>query len=259
MILIHKNSYSKIHSALTYACVNLYSNYTKLVNLHGNLYDIALSLKPKTIIFQIEEYTQEIHSFVNDTSIPSFNVLLSIDNNKSFYDKYTEMLLGMHTNNSMKMKLIAPADLYPVLVQNGIEAKKILAYHNIYNNYVFYKDKDVVRNDKILCILSSDKNCIDYVKSYLYPNTKQPIVMVNNPNIEYDQNIGLLFDKEMNMALNTYGSVIDLSESYATEISVCQIPCYELKNNWFDQEPKVLTQEQVSIEHFIQQISEYIL
>lgn len=256
-IIIHKNSYSKIHSAITHACTAKFEN-VKLINLHNRIYDTVLSLNPKTIVLQIEEYSQEIHQFIYDKSLPNHNIVVTIDNVSTRYAKYIELLTNINNNSPIPFRLLVPSDLYPVLLERGIHAKALIGYDKVYNNYVFQK-QNLVRNNKILCILDDNPECINMLKPYLYPNTKKPIVMINNPNVAYDQNIGLLFDNDLCVALNTYAAVLDLSKAYSAEIALCEIPAYNITDDWIDNEPQKLNLDTVSIESFVNQIAEYLV
>lgn len=223
-ILIHKNSYTKIQSTLTYGyikCSDTYSN--RILNCHNRIYDLYHAFKPKNILLQIEEYSNEFHHFVHDKSIAT-NVLLSIDNNYTNFNSYTQILQQIKND---KLKAIAPKSFVDLLKSQNIQTQNIIEYNNLYNQYIFNK-KDSIRNNKILCILSTDSSCISSIEKYLYPKSDLPIVMVNNPEIKHDQNIGLLFDNDMCEALNNFGSVIDFTLSYDAEINICGIPKYSL-------------------------------
>lgn len=69
-ILIHKNSYTKIQSALTYAFIQHSNKYSlQIINCHTAIYDLYYVYKPKNILLQIEEYSNEFHTFAHDPSI----------------------------------------------------------------------------------------------------------------------------------------------------------------------------------------------
>lgn len=258
-ILIHKNSYSKIHSAISHSCAKRFEN-VRLVNLHDKIYDLALATNPTTIILQLEEYTQEFHQFIHDKSLPNFNIVITIDNMESRYNKFINLLDEVNKHTPISFKLLAPAKLYAALLDKGLQPQNLIGYGNVYNNYVFNK-QDIPRNNKILCILDDNAECIDIVKPYLYPNTTKPIVMINNPNINYDQNIGLLFDQDISDAMNIYGAVFDLSKAYTSEIAVCGIPAYNIEHGieWIKQEPQPISLETMPIDTFTNQISEYLV
>jgi len=255
-ILVHKNSYSKIHSTITRGILYTFDN-VRLANLHHNIYDTCLSSRPSTIILQLDEYTQEIHQFINDTSLYEKNIVLTVDNSPCLYDKYKNLILDLHKNQVLNCSLILPVEIYSSLVEAGVNQNKLIAYNRLYNDVIF-QPRNSIRNNKILCILDRDPSCIDIVKPYLYPNTTNNIVLVNNPEVEYDQNIGLLFDEDMDQALNSYQSVIDLSKSYEAEIIACGIPSYSLSEDWISNEPQVIQKETTPVTVFINNIAERI-
>lgn len=256
-ILIHKNSYSKTHSIITRGCLYTFPNI-RLANLHDNIYDTCLSSRPSTIILQIEEYTQEIHQFINDKSLYDKKIILTVDNCPSLFEKYKNLITDLHKNQLLNLSLILPVDLYAPLIENGVDQNKLIPYNRLYNNIIFNTNNSI-RNNKILVILDRDISCLDYVKPYLYPNTNKPIVMVNNPEVDYDQNIGLMFDSDMNNALNSFGSVLDLSKSYEAEIIACGIPSYTIEDNWINNEPQILQKDTTQITTFIQNITERLV
>jgi hypothetical protein len=225
-ILIHKNTYTKIQSALTYGFIQNTDKYKfQVINCHNSIFDLYYIYKPKNILLQIEEYSNEFHTFVNDPSIAIDNIFLSIDNNKVNFDTYIKILEQIRTNNT---KAIAPKAFIQYAQSKDMNTDNFISYNNLINRYVFL-NKNLTRSDKILCILSSDKNCISKLEKFLYPASKMPIVMINNPEIAHDQNMGLMLDDDLCTALNSYGSVIDLTEAYDAEISVCGAPKYNVQ------------------------------
>jgi hypothetical protein len=224
-ILIHKNTYTKIQSALTYGFIQHGDKYSfQVVNCHNSIYDLYYAHKPKNILLQIEEYTNEFHTFAHDPSIQMDKLFLSIDNNKVNFDTYIKILQQIRSN---KVIAVAPKAFISYAQAQYMNTDNFIEYHNLVNKYVFF-NKGLSRNNKILCILSTDKDCLVKLDKFLYPQSKMPIVLINNPEINNDQNIGLMLDDDLNTALNTYGSVIDLTESYDGEISACNIPKYDI-------------------------------
>lgn len=221
--LIHKNIYSKTHSSFTYGLIKT-SSGCHITNLHNRLYDLYFSLQPKNIVCQLEEYSNELHGFAMDTSLKTNlpRILVTVDNNDIAQDKYVNVLRQIQ---GAKITLVIPHKLADYIKSIGLKFDAI-AYENLYNNDVFFP-MEMERNNKILCILSTDKKCLSKIEPLLYPNTSVSMVLVNNPEINVDQNIGLMFDSDMNLALNTYGAVIDLSNSYKAEIAVCGIKKYD--------------------------------
>lgn len=215
--LIHKNTYSKTHSNFTYGLIKESSN-CHITNIHNRLYDLYFSLQPKNIVCQIEEYSNELHGFATDSSLKTNlpRILVTIDDNEAAQEKYVEILKQI---TAAQITLILPRKLAEHIDSIGLKFD-VITYENLYNKDVFFPI-ETERNNKILCILSTDKTCASKIESLLYPNTSPPIVFVNNPEINIDQNIGLMFDSDMNIALNTYDGVIDLSNSYNAEIAVC--------------------------------------
>jgi|688.fasta_scaffold221292_3 hypothetical protein len=243
-ILVHKNTYTKIQSALTYGFLQHGDKYKfQIVNCHNSIYDLYYAYKPKNILLQIEEYSNEFHTFANDPSIQINKLFLSIENNKINFDTYIKILQQIRSTNIIA---VAPRSFIEYAKAQQMDTKNFVQYDNLVNKYIFF-NKSLSRNNKILCIMSTDKDCLTKLDKFVYPKSKMPIVLINNPEINNDQNIGLMLDDDLNTALNTYGSVIDLTESYDGEISVCQIPKYNIDNldNLDSAEPSTI---QVDIE-----------
>lgn len=252
-ILIHKNSYTKMHSGLTHACMKYFAD-VKLFNCHNQIYDLFFAIKPKHILLQLEEYTQEIHTFIHDASVPSdTSIFISIDDAACHNDKYLSVLQQIRTP---RVKFILPELLADIVRQNtNLDQNQLIPYANVVNTDIFFQIPQTKRNNKILCILDMDKQKFDIIKPYLYPNTNKPIIMINNPELSYDQNVGLAFDADMNIILNTFGAVIDLSGSYAAEISVCATPVLDHhKDNWINSEPLNLKIDYMTTDDLLKQI-----
>ena len=228
-MLIHRNQYSKTHTYLTYGLVSIF-NECNILNVHNQIYDLYHALNPTNIFLQIEEYTSEIHSFLLDPSIFIDNIFISIDNSPANYPQYLDIIQKI---DNSKFKFICPKDLAETI--SDIQAT-IIPYSNIFNNGVSIRKSEIIRNDKILCLLSSDPESINMVKDYLYPKTNKKIVLINNPGVDNDQNIGLMLNSDLNIAFNTYGAAIDLTESYDAEMSICKIPNYKKNNGSYNLE-----------------------
>jgi hypothetical protein len=249
-ILIHKNSYTKIQSTLTHSFIKDRDKYSfQIVNCHNSIYDLYYAYKPKNVLLQIEEYSNEFHTFAHDESIKADRIFLTIDNSKINYDTYIKILQQIRTNN---IYAIAPLSFIEYANSKQMNTDNLIIYNNLLNRYV-YSNKNLSRNNKILCILSSDKTCTQKIEKFLYPQTKMPIVLINNPEIIHDQNIGIMLDDHLDMAMNTYGSIIDLTESYDAEIGVCRIPKYNLDqlDNLDQSQPSVISIDIQDTETFI--------
>lgn len=249
-ILIHKNSYTKIQSTLTHGFIGLKDRYSfQIVNCHNTIYDLYYAYKPKNILLQIEEYSNEFHTFGHDSSIQIDKIFLTIDNSKINFDTYIKILQQIRSNN---IYAIAPASFVEYAKGQHMNTDNLIVYNNLLNNYI-YSNKNLTRNNKILCILSSDKTCIEKIEKFLYPNTKMPIVLINNPEIVHDQNIGIMLDDHLDMAMNTYGSIIDLTESYDAEISECRISkyCIEQLDKLDSVQPSVIDIDMDKADSFI--------
>ena len=217
--LIHKNSYTKTHTSIIYSLIKEIEKH-HVVNTHDKIYDLFYMLEPEKIVLQGEEYSNEWHSFIADETGngKKLEVFITIDNNDTKYEQYISLLRQTQNINAT---FIVPKNLKKKLKEENIKIKSI-EYEYLYNSDVFHKLENLERNDKTLCIMSTDVSCLNKIEETLYPRSKEKIVLINNSEIEHDQNIGLMFDSDLNKALNTFGSVIDLSNSYLAEITACE-------------------------------------
>ena len=99
--------------------------------------------------------------------------------------------------------------------------------------------------------MSTDVSCLNKIEETLYPRSKEKIVLINNSEIEHDQNIGLMFDSDLNKALNTFGSVIDLSNSYLAEITACETKVSEKDTNKYPSKDNIVTTDNFIRQHII--------
>ena len=217
--LIHKNSYTKTHTSIIYSLIKEIEKH-HVVNTHDKIYDLFYMLEPEKIVLQGEEYSNEWHSFIADETGngKKLEVFITIDNNDTKYEQYISLL---RQTQNMNATFIVPKNQKKKLKEENIKIKSI-EYEYLYNSDVFHKLENLERNDKTLCIMSTDVSCLNKIEETLYPRSKEKIVLINNSEIEHDQNIGLMFDSDLNKALNTFGSVIDLSNSYLAEITACE-------------------------------------
>lgn len=242
-ILVHKNGYTKTHISFMHSAINNIEKH-HVVNVHDRLYDLFYLFKPKKILLQFEEYTNEWHSFINDASISNKpQIFVTIDNNPSKKEEYIKLLNQIKDSNCV---FIAPKSLV-----KEVPKAKYIEYEHLYNDEIYFPLNEP-RNDKTLCILSTDPKCIEEIEEYLYPrNKKEKICLINNKEIDHHQNIGLMFDNDMNIGLNLFSSVIDLSGSYGAEITACNIPISDKDRNKYPSKEEIVTTNTFMKQHIL--------
>lgn len=208
--------------------------------LHNRIFDIGYITKPDVLIFPISEYTQEIHNYIEknikklrpiffiDAKIPQEELLKHLsDNNCSFIiDSQTEYILP----NS-------------------------ITYKYIYDDHIFYDMNLIERNGKLAVSLGMDnERNTKLLKDILYPHiTKYPMVLFNNPEFKYEQNIGFFNEPDLNYILNQFSYFMDLDNEFLLEAKVCNIPVLNETNdtdNAIDKKNYNLTMLETSIEEF---------
>ena len=215
-----------------------------VLSLHDRMYDLFYLFKPQKILLQIEEYTNEWHSFINDNSITKKpEIFVTVDNNPAEKDKYIKILQQIKDSQCV---FIAPK-----YIAKEIPNLRCIEYEYLYNNQVYFCLNEN-RNEKTLCILSKDQKCIEEIDQYLYPNNKnEKLCLVNNTQVDHDQNIGFMLDNDMNIGLNLFGSVIDLSSSYSAEIVACNTPVSDKDRNKYPSKEELVTIETFMKQHII--------
>ena len=241
-ILIHKNSYSKTHVSFIYGLIKNVEKH-HVVSVHDKLYDLFYIFSPKTIFLQLEEYTNEWHFFINDPSIKNKpKVFVTIDDDEYKKEQYIKLLTQIKES---KCVFIAPQKFI-----KDLPKAQYIEYEYLYNSDIYFP-LNQERNDKTLTILSNDPKCISDVEPYLYPNKEEKLCLVNNPSINNEQNVGLMFDHDMNTGLNTFGSVIDLSRSYDAEIVVCETPISKINKNTYPSKEQTVTIDTFLKQHIL--------
>lgn len=244
-ILVHKNSYTKTHTSILYSLIKNIEKH-HVINTHDKIYDLFYILEPEKIVLQGEEYSNEWHTFIADETGngKKLQVFITIDNNDTKHEQYMSLLRQIQNTNAT---FIIPKTLSKKLKEENIAIKSI-EYEYLYNSDVFHRLDNLEKNNKTLCIMSTDGSCINKIEDFLYPRSKEKIVLINNSDVEHDQNIGLMFDTDLNLALNTYDSVIDLSNSYLAEIVACETKISEKDTNKYPSKEDIVTTD-----HFIRQ------
>lgn len=247
-ILIHKNSYTKTHTSIVYSLVKQIEKH-HVINTHDKIYDLFYMLGPEKIVLQAEEYSNEWHSFIADETGngKKLQVFITIDNNDTKHDQYISLLRQIQNTNAT---FLVPKNLNEKLKEENIKVKSI-EYEYLYNSDVFHRLDNLEKNDKTLCIMSTDSSCINRIEEVLYPRSKEKIVLINNSEVEHDQNIGLMFDSDLNKALNTFGSVIDLSSSYLAEVVACETKISEKDTNKYPSKENIVTTDNFIQQHII--------
>ena len=187
---------------------------TTIANIHQQLFDFVHINNIENIILPIHEYSQEFHYFVQN----------------NFKTKNIVLYFG-HADHE---------DLTKYCVENGIKVIKhsatglsdpFVSYSRIYDNTVFKPISNIPRNSKILIILSqnNDKNK-QLLDGALYPDSKLPICLINNPEYDHVQNIGVAYQADLAIMLNSFEYLVDIDGAFALEAQACGIKNLKVEN-----------------------------
>jgi hypothetical protein len=202
---------------------NLYNDNDMLdissTNAHGNLFEIYYQYKPDVIILCASEYTQEVHDFISEHS-KHLQIVLFINvsiNNEQLIDFWNSTsILGVGRKDYLAKPL------------NNNE----LFYNKLYDDTIFSKTDSGERNDKIAVLLSkNDEINENSIGSYLYPTTKEKLVLFNSQTYKKFQNVGTLNAPDICLIFNTYKCLVDLDNNYELEAKVCNIENISLDGN----------------------------
>lgn len=93
---------------------------------------------------------------------------------------------------------------------------------NLINDQVFL-NKDLTKNDDIVCFLEYREEIPSTLKDLLYPKAKHRIKLFNSPYIKHVQNLGLISESEKAniLQLSKYYLPADDSDEYVAEAVAC--------------------------------------
>lgn len=210
-------------------------------NLHESIFDLYHKYKPDFVILPIYEYTNEFHQFV-DSMKDKTDIILFMGE-----VVHAELLEYCSSN---KIKIIRQSD--------DCTDPLVLSYKYLYDPTIF-KNMDMIRKNKILTILSNNNEYNHKIlDSILYPKTNHPLILINNPEFDHPQNVGVATTSDISILMNKYDYLLDLSELFYIESQACEINNIRiddnLEKNISDRicNDKLSDIEKYSIQNFIQ-------
>jgi hypothetical protein len=245
-ILIHHSDEQEYNSIVH----NLYdykdSLQIILANVNRNLFDIYNKSKPGIVMFPASDYSQEIHDFISEYS-KSVKIIvvanIKIDNQTilNFLDGNSVWLVGKKNN----------------IISEKIPSKSLF-YDNLYNSKIYRHMDNQNRNDKIAVILSdNDDDNMKFLVNILYPKTKEKLCLFNSNTFKHPQNLGYLSQADINLILNTFNKLIDITDSYSIEAQICGIENIEVSDTLLENihnnttKPKIENTNTLSYSYFI--------
>ena len=222
-IVINDSPTNDTKSINKYLLENLSTDYDIVFNsLHGKLFHIHQTMKPKLVVWSASQYTQEFHDYItehqNDTSIM--------------------LLIDIPIGQKDLVDFIKRSNVKIILnTQTQVQIDSIAQYDRLYEDDVFF-DTSQERNDKTLVLLSSENTKNEKVNELCYPNTSHKIVAVGNPEFDSPVNLGIYNLPDLALMLNKFKNVIDIDGNTVLPAQACEIPCIEtngdLKQNFIN-------------------------
>lgn len=179
-------------------------------NLHNNIFDTMYVYKPDILIYPLIEYTQEIHNYIEHN-----------------HNKHKIMLyIDMPVENTQLMQYLRNTKCSYILKNNTAPIENnVLFFDYIYDDTIYFKLNNVIRNSKIAVSLSHDNTKNQTIlEPFIYPNSADyDIVLFNNPEFKHPQNIGIYNEADLNYILNSFKYFLDIDSEFEIESAATDI------------------------------------
>jgi hypothetical protein len=184
--------------------INIYK-YHYAYNEQNTLYIINTSLMSNEILSFIEEFHKSINFII-------------------YHDIFDKTLF--ERLQSIATKHIVNYDIDQI---GTIKLPKHMLNDNIYTNLAIDNNK----TNQIVFFLDNKESIPIFLQSQLYPNSKLPIRMFNNPKIEHPQNLGFCDEVQKKDILLQSQILCYIEEEYLAEAMVCGCKVLDI-NDSFD-------------------------
>jgi len=219
-IAIHDSSSNDSKAINRQLLENLSEDYDIVFSkLHGRLFHLHQTMKPKLLLWSSSEYTQEFHDYI-------------VEHQK---DTCIILLVDYPIDQSDLVNFLQQSNVNIVLnKRTETNVKTIAEYDTLYEDSIFF-DTGSDRLDKTLVLLSPDNKDNEIIKEICYPNTNHKIVAVGNPEFDSPINLGIYNLPDLAFMFNRFKSVIDVTGNAVLPAQACSAPCIDttnLKNNF---------------------------
>lgn len=172
--------------------------------INNNLYQIYYSIKPTHAIFHASMITPEIMQFIGDFSDKVKCCL--------YYDSISSDIMNHFQSYNIKHLT------YDTTQPNTLHLPK-----DLLDTQLFHINPNITKKDSLVCFINDLPILPDFLKDHLYPKSKLPIKLFNNPYIQHPQNLGLLneSDKALVLQNHTYYLVLNDNDEYIREAQSC--------------------------------------
>lgn len=208
--------------------------------INNNLYQIFYSIKLTHAIFHAGMINQEIMQFIQDFAhmVKCFIYHDKISNDiLKYFEPYNIIHLTYDNSASNSIKL--PSDLI--------------------NTNLFYNNKSILKQDSLVCLIDGLPVLPDFLRDHLYPKSKLPIKLFNNPNIKHNQNLGMLNERDKASILQQHKYYLILSDNDPYIIEAQNCGCIIVPINEIDQYLSLKYKEPSSSTDFVSFFKDNIL
>ena len=178
-----------------------------VADTNNNLYEINYNHNFNAIIFMASNFNTEIFQFINEYCK---NIKIFI-----YHNTLNQQLFDL--SKQYNIKQIVP-NIYRSLYS---KSKNIYLEPILVNDFLYRAVGLVSKTKNIVSFIDHIDSLPKTLLDYLYPNTKLPIKLFNNPNIKHHQNIGLLNEQEKSKILLSSEYFLSIEGYYATEANLC--------------------------------------
>lgn len=175
------------------------------VSINQNLYEIFYKTNFDACIFMASKFDAEKLQFINEFIDTNMRIYL-------YHNTLNESLLDLQHKN-----LIHLIEHY-VILENNAKHKNTIVLPPLINKNIFFNNKNN-KNNIITCFIDHISSIPNSLLAKLYPNTKLPIKLFNNPTIKHHQNLGLVNEEEKAHILNQSEYYLSINHYYAAEAS----------------------------------------
>ena len=176
-------------------------------DISNNLYEIFYKYNFNEILFLANKLDSEKYQFISEykNSVKCY-IYHENEFDNLLYQKLSDI---KHLINKSEQDKI----------NKNIE--NIIVIPSMINTQVYYTDHTINKVPIISCFIDQIKHIPKNLETFLYPNTKLPIKLFNNPNIIHHQNLGTLSEIDKSTILRQSEYYLSIDEYYLEEAIAC--------------------------------------
>lgn len=187
-------------------------------------------------LFQASYITQEIIDFIQQ-----------FKNNTKIYLYFDQFNLQLYNDASSMIRCIIRENI----IHNksiSIKQKNTIKTSPMYSEQLIHTTnlpEIKSTTEDIIADISDIEKLPENLEAVLYPNTKLPIKLFNNQNINHVQNLGFMNDFQMLSMINQCKLYIDTNTNYLLYSLILHKPTLALETNSIIKKTKTITEETI--------------